>query len=41
VSEQSGATTPAPDPGAILRSRGFVVLLIFAAVVGIVVSLAR
>jgi len=30
----------APDPAAILRSRGFVVLLVFAAVVGVIVSLA-
>src|SRR5262249_61895807 len=31
---------PAPDPAAILRSRGFVVLLVFAAVIGVIVSLA-
>jgi H+/Cl- antiporter ClcA len=29
-----------PDPAAILRSRGFVVLLVFAAVIGVIVSLA-
>src|SRR6476619_4268350 len=33
------AAAPAPDPAAILRSRGFVALLVFAAVIGIVVSL--
>jgi hypothetical protein len=27
-----------PDPAAMLRSRGFVVLLVFAAVIGVVVS---
>ena len=31
---------PPPDPAAILRSRNFVVVLVFAAVVGIIVSLA-
>jgi chloride channel protein, CIC family len=30
--------TPPPDPGAILRSRGFKALLVFAAVIGVVVS---
>ncbi|HWS46117.1 MAG TPA: chloride channel protein [Acidimicrobiia bacterium] len=29
-----------PDPAAILRSRGFVVLLVFAAIVGVIVSFA-
>jgi chloride channel protein, CIC family len=33
------AAAPAPDPAAILRSRNFVGLLVFAAVLGIVVSL--
>ena len=31
---------PAPDPLALLRSRSFIVILVFAAVVGVVVSLA-
>ena len=35
----AAAATPAPDPAAILRSRGFVALLVLAAVIGIVVSL--
>src|SRR5215471_214014 len=34
------APPAAPDPAAILRSRGFVVLLVFAAVIGVIVSLA-
>jgi hypothetical protein len=35
------APAPAPlDPEAMLRSRGFVVLLVFAAVIGVFVSLA-
>ena len=36
-------TTPtaAPEPAAILRSRNFVVLLVFAAVIGVIVSLRR
>jgi H+/Cl- antiporter ClcA len=40
VADEVDAPAAAPDPGAILRSRNFVVLLIFAAVVGIIVSLA-
>ena len=31
---------PAPDPAAILRSKNFVVVLVFAAIVGVIVSLA-
>jgi hypothetical protein len=38
VTDDAGAS--APDPGEILRSRGLVVLLIFAALVGIIVSFA-
>src|SRR6476659_10633562 len=33
------AANQAPDPAAILRSRGFVALVVFAAVIGIVVAL--
>src|SRR5215471_14290137 len=36
----SAAPAPATDPAAILRSRNFAVLLVFAAAVGIVVSFA-
>jgi H+/Cl- antiporter ClcA len=36
---QAAAPPPPPDPGEVLRSRGFVLLLVFAAVVGIIVSL--
>src|SRR5262249_39216978 len=36
---EAAAPPPPPDPAEILRSRGFVVLLVFAAVVGIIVSL--
>ena len=35
----AAAASPPPDPAAILRSRNFVALLVFAAVIGIVVSL--
>jgi H+/Cl- antiporter ClcA len=38
MTDDSTAPAEAPDPAAILRSRGFVVLLVFAAVVGIIVS---
>ncbi|MFN8034553.1 MAG: chloride channel protein [Acidimicrobiia bacterium] len=34
----SDVPAPAPDPAAILRSRNFVVLLVFAAIVGVIVS---
>jgi H+/Cl- antiporter ClcA len=36
---EAAAPPPPPDPGEILRSRGFVVLLVFAAAVGVIVSL--
>src|SRR3974377_1592780 len=36
----AAAPAPPPDPAAILRSRGFVVLLVFAAIVGVIVSFA-
>jgi H+/Cl- antiporter ClcA len=35
----TSAPAPAPDPAAILRSRNFVALLVFAAIVGVIVSL--
>ena len=35
---QAGGVAPPPDPAAILRSRGFKALLVFAAVIGVVVS---
>ena len=34
------AATPPPDPAAIMRSRQFIVLLVLAAIVGVVSSLA-
>jgi H+/Cl- antiporter ClcA len=38
--QPAAGPTAAPDPEAMLRSRNFVVLLVFAAVIGIIVSLA-
>jgi H+/Cl- antiporter ClcA len=34
----SDRPAPPPDPAAILRSRGFVILLVFAAIIGVIVS---
>jgi len=39
VPDEASPPTPPTDPAAILRSRNFVVVLVFAAVIGIVVSL--
>ena len=38
--DDAGAAPAPPDPLALLRSRSFVVILVFAAVIGVVVSLA-
>ncbi len=38
--DEEGAPAAGPDPAAILRSRNFVVILVFAAVIGIIVSFA-
>jgi H+/Cl- antiporter ClcA len=38
--DAAGTPTAGPDPAAILRSRNFVVILVFAAIIGIIVSLA-
>ena len=38
--DEAAPPAAAPDPAAILRSRNFVVVLLFAAIVGVVVSLA-
>ena len=38
--DAAGAPTAGPDPAAILRSRNFVVILVFAAIIGVIVSLA-
>jgi len=40
MTDDATASAAPPDPAAILRSRNFVVLLVFAAIVGVVVSLA-
>src|SRR5262245_22589253 len=37
--DMATAETPPPDPTALLRSRNFVVLLVFAALIGVFVSL--
>jgi H+/Cl- antiporter ClcA len=39
MTDSSAPSGSPPDPAAVLRSRGFVVLLVFAAVLGIIVSL--
>jgi hypothetical protein len=37
---ETGAATPPPDPGALIRSKAFRRLLVFSALLGVVVSLA-
>ena len=39
AAEPAAVPSPQPDPEALLRSRNFIVLLVFAAVIGIIVSL--
>ena len=36
----SDAAAPPPDPGALIRSKGYGVLLVLAAVIGVLVSVA-